>query len=275
MGSAEVSRGSLLAAFADTLVPSIETENADPETAAFLRRSATDVLAPETLAGIAGPRHEPLLAELESAGFAELDLERRTKILVELGARGGEPRQLLRELKGAMMGLFYALPDAEGRNPNWPALGYPGPLDRAAAPGAGTEDDPGRAALGGAGHLDGRRLHRRLGSRRLGDRRRAAARRPERRRARAWRLPQRGRLPAARARRRAGAVPPRRAVLLRHGLDGPARRCDARRRDGDQLDGLPAPARPDQGRVGGDGTRPGSTRPSSTTTSTRFRGGST
>jgi choline dehydrogenase-like flavoprotein len=121
-------RVSLLAALADTLVPTVERDGAEPETAAFLRRSATDFLPQGTLAGIASPRHEPLLAQLESAGFAELDLERRTEILIELGASGGEPRQLLRELKGAVMGLFYALPDAEGRNPNWPALGYPGPL---------------------------------------------------------------------------------------------------------------------------------------------------
>lgn len=134
MGSAPLSRGSLLAAFADTLVPSVERDDAGPETADFLRRSATDFLAPETLAGIAGPRHEPLLAELESAGFAELDLGRRTDILLEFGARGREPRQLLRELKGAVMGLFYALSDAEGRNPNWPALGYPGPLTEPPSP---------------------------------------------------------------------------------------------------------------------------------------------
>jgi choline dehydrogenase-like flavoprotein len=117
-GSAAVlnDRGGLLGAFADTLVPSVEGDE-------YRRRPATALLPPDLLAGIATARHEPLVSELESAGFADLDLDARTRLVVELGARGGETRQLLRELKGAVMGLFYALPE----NPNWPALGYPGP----------------------------------------------------------------------------------------------------------------------------------------------------
>ncbi len=63
------------------------------------------------------------------------------------------------------------------------------------------------------------------------------------------------------ARRRTGAVPPRRALLLRDGLDGTPRRRDTRRRHRDQLDGLPSPARPDPRRVGEDWGCPGSTRP--------------
>ena len=97
--------------------------SSNDETVAYLRRAASELLDEKLLAGIASTRHEPVLAELEAAGFAGRDLEERTALLIELGARGGESRQLLRELKGAVMGLFYALPD----NPNWPALGYPGP----------------------------------------------------------------------------------------------------------------------------------------------------
>jgi hypothetical protein len=48
-------------------------------------------------------------------------------MLLEMGSHGGETRQLLRELKGAVLSLFYSLPDADDRNPNWAALGYPGP----------------------------------------------------------------------------------------------------------------------------------------------------
>jgi choline dehydrogenase-like flavoprotein len=92
----------------------------------YMRRSATDLLPADRLAGIATARHEPFLTELEAAGFAGLDLDARTRLVVELGARGGETRQLLRELKSAVMGLFYALPE----NPNWPALGYPGPVSK-------------------------------------------------------------------------------------------------------------------------------------------------
>lgn len=107
----------VLAAFADTLVPGLEGDD-------FMRRAATDVVPPDALAAIATARHEPLLAELEAAGFASLDLDTRTRLLVELGARGGETRQLLRELKAGVMGLFYALPD----NPSWQALGFRGPV---------------------------------------------------------------------------------------------------------------------------------------------------
>ena len=89
--------------------------------------SASDFVPADVLAAIAPPRYEPVLTELEAAGFASLDLDARTQLLVELGARGGETRQLLRELKGAVMGLFYALPE----NPSWPALGFPGPVTAA------------------------------------------------------------------------------------------------------------------------------------------------
>jgi choline dehydrogenase-like flavoprotein len=116
----------LLALLADTFVPPVEGEG-DPETRAFLGRSASDLGLDALLAEIAGPRYEPLLAALERRGFGVQDLEQRTRLLLELGAAGGETRQLLRELKGAVLSLFYALPDAEDRNPSWAALGYPGP----------------------------------------------------------------------------------------------------------------------------------------------------
>jgi choline dehydrogenase-like flavoprotein len=105
-------------------------KDADALTVAFLGRAATDLLSAETLAGIATTRHEPVLAELDAAGFGSLDLDGRTRLLIELGARGGETRQLLRELKGGVMGLFYALPE----NPSWPALGYPGPVTAPPSP---------------------------------------------------------------------------------------------------------------------------------------------
>ena len=41
---------------------------------------------------------------------------------------------MLRELKLAVMGLFYALPGPDDRNPNWPALGFPGPASAPPSP---------------------------------------------------------------------------------------------------------------------------------------------
>jgi GMC oxidoreductase len=116
-----------LTALVDTLAPGVERAEDDEEARAFFARSGSDLGLPALLAGIVAPRHEPLLAALETHGFAGLDLEARTRVFHELAAGGGATRQLLRELKGATLSLFYALTDAEGRNPNWPALGYPGP----------------------------------------------------------------------------------------------------------------------------------------------------
>jgi choline dehydrogenase-like flavoprotein len=113
---------------ADTFVPRVERAASDAETRAFLRRTASDLGLPELLAASADPRHEPVLTALEARGFCELDLDGRTRTLHELGAHGGQIRQLLRELKDTVLSLFYALPDAAGRNPSWAALGYPGPL---------------------------------------------------------------------------------------------------------------------------------------------------
>ena len=224
-GSAAVlsDRAALLGSFADTLVPRVERDGADAETTAYLRRSASDFVPADVLAAIAPPRYEPVLAELEAAGFVSLDIDARTQLLVELGARGGEARQLLRELKGAVMGLFYALPE----NPSWPALGFPGPVTAApsaeeapktirveslAGPRATLEADVCIVGSGAGGSVIAAELQRPA----------------QRRRARACRLSQRGGLPSARGRRRTGTVPPRGALLLRDGIDGTPRRRDAR-----------------------------------------------
>jgi choline dehydrogenase-like flavoprotein len=130
---AGASRTATLTALVDTFVPSVQREAGDELARAFFARSGSEIGLSELLAGIAGPRHEPLLEALEAQGFAELGLDERTRALH--GLAGGEPgRQLLRELKGAVLSLFYALPDAEGRNPNWPALGYPGPASKPPTP---------------------------------------------------------------------------------------------------------------------------------------------
>ncbi len=40
----------------------------------------------------------------------------------------------LDSLRGLTLLLFYALPDDAGRNPNWEAIGYPGPVSAAPSP---------------------------------------------------------------------------------------------------------------------------------------------
>lgn len=118
-------REQLLSVLADTFVPAL-TDDGSGEVAEFRRRAASDLGVGPLLLDTLGPVHEAVLARLKAARFPELSLDNRTALLHELDA---EPRlrQPLRELKGGVMGLFYALPDDAGRNPSWDALGYPGP----------------------------------------------------------------------------------------------------------------------------------------------------
>lgn len=118
----------VLAAVAEALLPSLEADG-DDEAAVFLRCGFGDLRgAMPFLEQAVGSRFDPLLERLRTDAFRSGDPVRRAEILVELGAEGGETRQLLRELKAAVMGLFYGLPDEAGRNPSWPALGFPGPV---------------------------------------------------------------------------------------------------------------------------------------------------
>jgi choline dehydrogenase-like flavoprotein len=120
-------RTRVLAAVADTFVASFEADG-DDETAVFLRRSASDAGVPALLAGVIDGDLDSLLSELGEAGFvAASDAERR-RLIRGVGARGGGSRQRLRVLKGAVMGAYYGAADEQGRNPVWPALGYPGPI---------------------------------------------------------------------------------------------------------------------------------------------------
>ena len=120
-----IDRARLVALLADTLVPPVEG-GGTPETAAFLRRSATDLGVVPHVLGAIGPAHEDVLRRLNAVGFEDLDLDARTALLRKLASEP-ETSQPFRELKGVVMGLFYGLPDDDGANPNWPALGYPGP----------------------------------------------------------------------------------------------------------------------------------------------------
>ena len=110
-------RPPLLAALADTLIPALEDTGED-EVAAFRRRAASDLGVADLLAPALTAQQAAVLDELARRGFAELDLAARTAPLHELAADPAQ-RQALRELKLAVMGIFYALPDEDERNPNW------------------------------------------------------------------------------------------------------------------------------------------------------------
>ncbi|MGH9023768.1 MAG: GMC family oxidoreductase N-terminal domain-containing protein, partial [Acidimicrobiia bacterium] len=129
-----------LEALCDTFVPRLEGPTtprpSDPAIAALMWRSAGDLgvagvlevvmgaaLRLQDQLGVAG-----FVASLGAEGFAEADLARRTAWVHELWDLGGPAKQVVRLLRVLTMLVFYGLPtEADGTNPNWGAIGYPGP----------------------------------------------------------------------------------------------------------------------------------------------------
>jgi len=135
-----------LTALCETFVPSVEVDSGDPVEREFMARSAADLgvpaqieamlseaLLPEELAAIAG-----LLDALAAQGFASLPIEARTQVVHGFRDADPEAKQGLDQLRGLTFLFFYSLPDELGSNPNWEAIGYPGPAtpppDAARAP---------------------------------------------------------------------------------------------------------------------------------------------
>jgi choline dehydrogenase-like flavoprotein len=133
-----------LAAACDTYVPAVQSDTHDPVEREFLSRAASemgiparieatmaDTMTSEEIAGFAD-----LLDALASRGLTELPLAGRTELLQGTAASDPEAKAALHGLKGLTMLLFYALPDERGRNPNWDAIGYPGPISAPPGPDA-------------------------------------------------------------------------------------------------------------------------------------------
>jgi choline dehydrogenase-like flavoprotein len=125
-----------LEALCDTIVPSVEYDGNDEAMKAFMARSAGDMaiaaqieglmaqaMLPDDIAGFAA-----LLDGLAQHDFASLPLELRSVALKEVAASGPEAKLGVKVFKNLTLLFFYALPDEQGRNPNWEAIGYPGPI---------------------------------------------------------------------------------------------------------------------------------------------------
>ena len=70
-----------------------------------------------------------LLDALATQGFVEAPQPAREAIVQAFIDSGPDALAGVGALKGLTLLLFYALPDpATGRNPNWEAIGYPGPV---------------------------------------------------------------------------------------------------------------------------------------------------
>jgi choline dehydrogenase-like flavoprotein len=139
---AEVGRARALAALCDTLIPSVaDSGSVGAAGATMLSRSAGDLgIAAQVEAGVAGQQAHVravvsrLLTALEADGFAGLPLDERTARLHVHADADTELRFALRVACGMAYGLFVAAVGDDGRNPNWEAIGYPGPLTAPPSP---------------------------------------------------------------------------------------------------------------------------------------------
>ena len=123
-----------LAAICDTVVPSIERDR-DPD--GLWARKATDlgvdVAAAELIEGIPDPQLlaglRQLIAAIGQQGIARASQPSREQILRNIALSGPEAAAGVAALINMTLFLNYGAPDPQtGRNPNWRAFGYPGPV---------------------------------------------------------------------------------------------------------------------------------------------------
>lgn len=128
----DATRRRTLDAVCTTLLPACDTDEPGP-VGELLREGARErgiVAAVETaIPGLRGYVRRPLLALLDrlgATGFADSDLVARTAALRAAG-HDRDGRFAIKQLKGMVFGTLFGALDASGRNPVWPAVGYPGP----------------------------------------------------------------------------------------------------------------------------------------------------
>ena len=125
-----------LVAVCDTFVPSVSDPAADPVMQRFLARSASELAVAEQIEGLMAQAMTDdqvqgfagLLDALAEQGFAQLPLAARTQILHGVAASSHDARLGVIALRNSTFLFFYGYADADGQNPNWTALGYPGPI---------------------------------------------------------------------------------------------------------------------------------------------------
>jgi choline dehydrogenase-like flavoprotein len=124
-------RRATLRAVCDTVVPSLPRDR-DPH--GLWGRSASDVGADEAVAQQIGALPEELAAGLgqlldavAAQGFAQASQLSREQLLRNLALASGDAAGGVAALTSLTLFFAYGLPDAAGRNPNWPAFGYAGP----------------------------------------------------------------------------------------------------------------------------------------------------
>src|SRR5256885_10936550 len=125
-----------LEAVCDTFAPAVDYDGDDATMKAYMARSAGDLQVAAQIEGLMGQAMMPddiagfaaLLDALAQHDFASRPLEVRTAVLHQVSASGPDGKLGVKMLKNLTLLFFYALPDEQGRNPNWDAIGYPGPI---------------------------------------------------------------------------------------------------------------------------------------------------
>jgi choline dehydrogenase-like flavoprotein len=131
-----------LEAICDTVAPAIEVDSDDAVVREFYARSGSDLGVATQLEALLAQSLMPeeieafgqLIDAIGDSDFDDQPLEARTQILHAVAGSGPEAKLGVRQLRALTLLLFYALPDGEGRNPNWDVLGYPGPVSAPPTP---------------------------------------------------------------------------------------------------------------------------------------------
>jgi acyl-CoA reductase-like NAD-dependent aldehyde dehydrogenase/choline dehydrogenase-like flavoprotein len=127
-----------LMALCDTLVPSLPPPEGESDPTGFWARAASHIGVPEaievTLLQSNAPAEQiqglrALLDSLAEHGMSpEARLADREAMIHSFSASSPETLAGINAIRGLTTTLHYALPDlGTGRNPNWDAIGYPGP----------------------------------------------------------------------------------------------------------------------------------------------------
>jgi choline dehydrogenase-like flavoprotein len=118
----------------DTYIPAVRPPAGADPAGGFWLRTASDLRTEYAAAGWIETRLAPvdrdgllqLLDLLGATGFARLPVAARARMIAAAPAESDVARGF-RGLRELAFGMFYSVPQADGTNPNWPVLGYPGP----------------------------------------------------------------------------------------------------------------------------------------------------
>jgi acyl-CoA reductase-like NAD-dependent aldehyde dehydrogenase/choline dehydrogenase-like flavoprotein len=127
-----------LSVLCDTFVPSLPPPEGEDDPTGFWARAASHLSVPEAIEVMLLQANAPaeqieglrqLLDSIAEHGMrTEAPLAQREELIRAFSASGPETLAGINAVRGLATTLHYALPElGTGRNPNWDAMGYPGP----------------------------------------------------------------------------------------------------------------------------------------------------